>query len=312
MKKAAIIILTFGLFGILGSIIEAAVSITAATNERDARYITVMKQDILALMLAYPEFVVDVEMDERDSTYIVMKSGKKIIYDDKKKKSVEQKLANPDLQDMLEQQYPLSPINQLMDKNFDPGRRRVYELLLEVYGGTRQSIQKNLTNVNVGYGNYQFNRSNGASEALKAAMLEVKEAVRRNGKIGSYVFPASGTFNYRVIAGTGRLSPHSFAIAIDLTRDKRDYWQWASREEGEKRLKSYPNEVVEAFERNNFVWGGKWGHFDILHFEYRPEIIIKAKYFSSKDKEDTLWYSGAPVEEEKVKACIDKIESVIR
>ncbi|MGW8266533.1 MAG: M15 family metallopeptidase, partial [Longimicrobiales bacterium] len=34
-----------------------------------------------------------------------------------------------------------------------------------------------------------------------------------------------------------------------------------------------PPAVVEAFERHGFVWGGKWAHFDTMHFEYRPEIL---------------------------------------
>jgi hypothetical protein len=21
------------------------------------------------------------------------------------------------------------------------------------------------------------------------------------------------------------------------------------------------------------IWGGKWGHFDTMHFEYRPELL---------------------------------------
>ena len=43
---------------------------------------------------------------------------------------------------------------------------------------------------------------------------------------------------------------------------------------------SYPGEIVELFEENNFIWEEN-GHFDILHFEYRPEILIKARYFEA-------------------------------
>jgi hypothetical protein len=32
-----------------------------------------------------------------------------------------------------------------------------------------------------------------------------------------------------------------------------------------------------VFERQGFIWGGKWWHFDTMHFEYRPEIIAHAK-----------------------------------
>jgi D-alanyl-D-alanine carboxypeptidase len=31
------------------------------------------------------------------------------------------------------------------------------------------------------------------------------------------------------------------------------------------------------FEQHGFIWGGKWYHYDTMHFEYRPEIIATAK-----------------------------------
>ena len=37
-----------------------------------------------------------------------------------------------------------------------------------------------------------------------------------------------------------------------------------------------PQPVIDAFERNGFVWGGKWLFFDPLHFEYRPETLLLA------------------------------------
>jgi hypothetical protein len=112
-----------------------------ASEDRD--YQTEMKQDILILMLSYPQHIVDVEKKSDDEVYIIMKSGKKIIYDDKKEKNHEVKLTNPDLQDMLEQDYPLERNTEIMDKNFDPGRARHYELLSEVYGNSKGAIEKN-------------------------------------------------------------------------------------------------------------------------------------------------------------------------
>ena len=40
---------------------------------------------------------------------------------------------------------------------------------------------------------------------------------------------------------------------------------------------SYPTEIIEAFEKQGFIWGGKWYHYDIMHFEYRPELMAKAR-----------------------------------
>jgi len=30
---------------------------------------------------------------------------------------------------------------------------------------------------------------------------------------------------------------------------------------------------VAVFERHGFIWGGKWFHYDTMHFEYRPELL---------------------------------------
>ncbi|MFA6941076.1 MAG: M15 family metallopeptidase [Clostridiaceae bacterium] len=271
-------------------------------------YDTNMKRDILVLMMSYPEYVIDVNKGDNGNVYIIMKSGKKILYDDKIEKSFEQKLANPDLQDTLEQIYPLNSVNDLMEKNFDPGRFRNYELLTEVYGSSRKQVEKNLVNVTAG-GSFQFNKNNKASDSLKRAMKELQVLAGQNKKIAGCIYPCSGTYNYRTIAGTNRLSPHSFGNTIDLARDKRDYWKWATEDQGKQRLQSYPNEIPEAFEKNNFIWGGKWNHFDILHYEYRPEIILKSRYFGNCNN-TKLWYEGVPLDDNKIRGYIEKIEKI--
>ena len=286
-------------------------NITTISNAVENKDYTVeMKQDLLALMLAYPDFIVNIESTPENKVYCIMKSGKKILYDDNIQKTHEEKLANPDLQDILEQYYPLDKTNKIYDLTFDPGRARNYALLNEVYGSSRQSIEKNLSSLKYGYTNYQFNSHNNANTSLESALKEIMPLAKSRGDIGSILYPASGTYNYRVISGTGMLSPHAYGIAIDLKSDPRDYWKWSSKDKGAKRLSEYPKELVTAFENNNFVWGGKWGHFDILHFEYRPEIILKAKYFSNWDK-DSKWYDGAPLDDENVKRYIELIDNTL-
>lgn len=295
---------------IMSFLIILNIPITAkASNNQD--YIIEMKRDILSLMLAYPDYIKDVEKTSNDKVYIIMKSGKKILYDDKREKSHEEKLANPDIQDMMEQYYPLTKNNVVMDKDFDPGRARNYDILNEVYGSSKNSIEKNLSRLKYGYTNYQFNSQNSANSSLENALREIIPLSKGRNDIGAILYPASGTYNYRVISGTGRLSPHAYGIAIDLKSDPRDYWKWSSREKGSTRVSEYPAELVEAFEKNNFVWGGKWGHFDILHFEYRPEIILKARYFSNS-KNSSNWFDGAPLNEENTKNYINLIDENLK
>lgn len=82
----------------------------------------------------------------------------------------------------------------------------------------------------------------------------------------------SGGFAERTIAGTDRLSAHAFGIAIDLDKSMSDYWRWQKK--GPHRWRNrIPQAIVDAFEAEGFIWGGRWYHYDTMHFEYRPELL---------------------------------------
>lgn len=91
-------------------------------------------------------------------------------------------------------------------------------------------------------------------------------------------------FNWRQIAETQSRSNHAYGIAIDLIPHsfggKAPYWLWAPQDDPGWYKTAWNNRwvpnkaVVEAFEDEGFVWGGKWTLFDTIHFEYRPEILI--------------------------------------
>lgn len=298
MKKLIISIVLFC------SVLFPFQNVKANNNDYDRN----MKQDLLCLMMAYPKDIKDLYKDSQGKIYIVMSSGKKIIYDDKKDKSSNEKFSNGDLQDMMQQIYPLNTYGKLLEKDNNPGRVRVYSLLDEVYGPSREKIEHNLKNTNA---NLQFNSQNGAREAFSNAIKEIVAASKSGKNIYSTVFPINGTYNYRLIAGTARLSPHSYGIAVDLKVDRKDYWKWASRESGQKRIDEYPKEVAQIFEKNNFIWGGKWGAFDIMHFEYRPEIIMKAKYFGDNNDKNKKWYEGNFSTDDYSKKCIEKIDNTV-
>lgn len=88
-----------------------------------------------------------------------------------------------------------------------------------------------------------------------------------------------GSFNWRRIAGTDRLSVHSFGAAVDLNAALGGYWLWTGAAEGA--VGDYRSEIppalVREMERRGFIWGGKWHHYDGMHFEYRPELILHAR-----------------------------------
>jgi len=272
-------------------------------------YEITVKRDLLALMMAYPEYISGFEKTDDNIIYVIMKSGNKIVYDDMKVKSFNEKVANADIEDSMSQVYPLSDISTIMEEDFDPGRIRNYALLNEVYGSSQSKIEASLTTVTLGSRNCPFNKNNNAAASLKTAFQEISGLLSSSSNVYSFVYPVNGTYNYRIISGTGLLSPHSFGIAIDLKSNKCDYWQWATKEQGQSRLDSYPKELVKIFENNYFIWGGKWSHFDFLHFEYRPELIIKSKYYMDLNNDDS-WYCGFP-DTEQIKNYISIIEEAL-
>lgn len=264
----------------------------------DDTYINNTKRDLLVLMLAYKEEIKEIEISEDKYVYLILNDNRKVLYDDKKEKNREAKVSNSDLQDTLEEIYPLESIDKVLE-GVDPGRSRCYSLLNGLYGDNRKEVEKNLSSISTLCGNITFNKNARAGESLKKALNEAKELANNKNKINNFIFPISGGYNYRVIQDTGRLSPHAYAIAIDLNRNNSDYWKWVDKSKGSKRIEEYPKELVKVFEDNGFVWGGKWEHFDILHFEYRPEIILKSKYFGNfSSVNGSKWYDGVPINDE--------------
>ena len=114
----------------------------------------------------------------------------------------------------------------------------------------------------------KFNSKNGAAAALQEVSNELNEMVKGDPNLLEYLKDPGGTFKWRIIAGTNRLSAHSYGIAIDINVKKSHYWQWSK---GYENL--IPEKIVRVFEKHKFVWGGRWKHFDTMHFEYRPEMF---------------------------------------
>lgn len=281
-----------------------------AENIMSDEYTINTKRDLLVLMLSYPDEIKSISKNSEGLIFLHMNNNKSILYDDKQVKNYNQKIFKADIQDTLEDIYPLEDINEVREENRDPGRFRAYDFLNSVYGSSEGEVRKNLSNCSTMYGNLQFNKKNSAADMLTKSLNEAHELAKANPKIGGFVYPTCGTFNYRVVQDTGLLSPHSFAIAIDLNKNDNDYWKWVTKDKGSKRIAEYPKELVKTFENNGFVWGGKWAHFDILHFEYRPEIILKAKYFGDKDVTASSWWEGTP-ETEEVQNLIKLIDDTI-
>ena len=231
---------------------------------------------VKSLVKAYPNFI-----DRIEKNALIWKDGTRMRIDDGKgSKALEAMLDDPDLKDMFSMRYPLGEKGLAPEVNFDPGRVRYLPLFKKMYGECRTAgFMANADNVvwlpSKDGKNVKFTKINGAAAALQKVADELDKLPDPFLK---YLRPIEGTYNCRPVAGTSRQSPHGFGIAIDIAGAHSHYWRW-SKPEADGRYpyrNEIPWEIVRIFEKHGFIWGGKWYHYDTMHFEYRPEIIATA------------------------------------
>lgn len=220
------------------------------------------------LIEAYPDHILGYE-----NNMILFHDGSRIIYDDGKERTTEEILREQDIEDTFLQEYNTNIMPP--PYGYDPGRYRSATLFSKIYGDTREDVSKNLVYVEwcptLGGKPVLFSKTAGAAEALSLVSKELD----KHPELKAWVLDAL-TFNWRTIHSTNRLSPHSYGIAIDLEPQRSNYWKWSYPRAEESAEIEYRNSfdmrVVEIFERHGFIWGGRWYHFDTMHFEYRPEL----------------------------------------
>ncbi|HNX25140.1 MAG TPA: M15 family metallopeptidase [Spirochaetota bacterium] len=171
-------------------------------------------------------------------------------------------------------------------KKFVPGEEGcLYKELFAIT--TKKSAKKQLTEVILS-GHYIIVHHTIA-EKIKSIDSKINELAKTDPEVRSFLknIGSVSAFNWRKIAGTDRMSNHSYGIAIDILpkkyRKKTIYWSWES-EKNEKwmllprsSLWTPPVPVIKIFQEENFIWGGNWDRYDTMHFEYRPELICLSK-----------------------------------
>ena len=234
-------------------------------------------EEMLRLVAAYPECLVGM----KDANILIWKDGTEMLCDDGiVKKDYEDLLNRACLKDQMSMEYPAGWPTKTPLSNQDPGRVRCEAFFRKMYGDSEEQVRTNLTSV-VWLENQRlsFSSVNRAATALEKVCEEIRGLPTET---QVYVSHPIGTFNWRTIEGVPRLSMHSFGIAIDfkLPQSKTRYWRDAMKKGTDK--PRYPSEILEdkrlgvivsTFEKYGFIWGGKWDHYDTMHFEYRPELF---------------------------------------
>jgi hypothetical protein len=224
------------------------------------------------LIAAYPDHLL-----KRDSNTLIWRDGTRMTIDDgTASKSHTQWLEQPDIKDMLRQTYPTRKSAKAPEVNSDPGRARNKAFFNKIYGDcTKGEVVKHLVDIvwlpKSAPTKLKISSISGVDKKLAAISAELDEL---GPKYISFLSPPAGTYNCRPIAGSQRLSAHGYGIAIDIAVRPSHYWQWQKTSSAQplKWQNQIPIEIVHIFEKHGFIWGGRWHHYDTMHFEYRPEL----------------------------------------
>lgn len=229
--------------------------------------------NVQRLINAYPQFISGYANNE-----VIFKDGTHLIWDDGvKNKTWQQVLDHPDLKDMFKQEYPKGEIKDVPSENADPGRIRNEAFFMKIYGSTKKQAESDLTTIiwcpKLIAQRIVVTKINGVDKQL----MKISAELDRHPGLKKYLTNIGGTFNWRNIKGTNRPSMHSFGMTIDINTAYSNYWQWACNCTNENATLKYHNRIpqliVDTFEKYGFIWGGKWYHYDTMHFEYRPELL---------------------------------------
>jgi len=229
-------------------------------------------ENLKSLCNSYPNYI-----SVLDYNHIVWKDGEIQVFDDSLFKTFDQMLDDADLQEQMNQDYVIGRNYVIPILNYDPGRIRNEYFFKKMYGKNEVEVKKNL--VSIVWLPKSLNQKllvtkiNGVDKKLE----KISNILDTMVQFLPYLQSPGGTYVWRKIKNTNRLSMHSFGIEIDINIKFSDYWLWnLSKNTGIIKYKNrIPMEIVEIFEKEGFIWGGKWYHYDTMHFEYRPELILK-------------------------------------
>ncbi len=254
-----------------GAAAQAPTASLTAADDRAARSALAGAK----LRAAYPDHIIGI-----DNGVVVWRDGTRMPLDDgAPAKTLDAWLAGPDLKDMIRLPYPAGAALTPPPAASDPGRARNAAFFAKMYGDCRNGeVAKELVDVvwlpSRSRIKLKVTRVNGVAERIAAISAELDALPPA---FNVYLLPPAGAFHCRPIAGTEQASAHGYGIAVDIAVQLAHYWRWSKPDAAGQPIwrNAIPTEIVTIFERHGFIWGGRWSHYDTMHFEYRPELLSK-------------------------------------
>ena len=212
-----------------------------------------------------------VKAEQRAGKWVAaLPDGSAIPWDDGQAKTFEQRLEAPDVEDTFALAYVAGPISPVTAVDEDPGRVRLDAVFKATYGATAETVDV----VKIQFLDQPLDVHRKVAAKFVAVERRLKEAIAKDPTLKPHLVGVGGTFNWRNIAGAERPSSHSYGVSMDINTRRSHYWRWAKGPIAWKN--EIPQAIVDAFEAEGFVWGGRWYHYDTMHFEWRPELFDSA------------------------------------
>lgn len=124
-----------------------------------------------------------------------------------------------------------------------------------------------------------INRADGIKLPVNRAIGDLVAALLDLTELAGYDLIPGQCWGYakRKVAGTNTWSSHAWGLAVDLNAPAN--WRGGAGD--------IPPKVIDIWEDNGFVWGGRWHHTDPMHFEFggapadAPVITARLRAFLS-------------------------------
>lgn len=217
------------------------------------------------LQIAYPKYVKEVK-----SKYIAWQDGSRIPIDG----------PLPLLDRAADLFYGMDRSYGSISKK-EVKRKHYTAVFKKMYGRSKSEVKKNLVTI------YWMPKVFGKRYPLEVTTIngidkKLRRISARLEKLPSSYYKfldhPAGSFYWRNVLGESYLSTHSFGIAIDINSQYSNYWAWDVKKlkrpiQSLKPHHKVPLQIVKIFEKEGFIWGGRWYYYDTMHFEYRPELM---------------------------------------
>ena len=240
------------------------------------------KAEVAALLEAYESFIGEVAQLDNDvgflfgNTWIYFRNGRML---------TKESIKHQDRYESIFYDYILGRMTKLPE--YEEQTLRSPDFLNHLFGTNEIKLRERCGWVP--FLNHNAYMNNFCERALRNVEGEILKAAKNDQEVQAFIenLKTIYSFQQRKIRGTENTSYHSYGLALDLIpksyNRKHANWKWSTAFIDEWQLIpleerwSPPQVVIDAFEKNGFVWGGKWVHFDAVHFEYAPEIILLAQ-----------------------------------